>query len=108
MLSLAYLLAWKFDNAPGLRTRENMQTGAMEIFDWPNVLGPEPTVELIAQWQTDYTANPPEFEPTQVEIIEALFDKATAAPNEVAAVDTRIADSKRRLVEARVTRLSLV
>ncbi len=53
MSSLAEVLAWKFDNAPGIRTREDGQ-GGMEIFDWPTVLGPEPDVAQITAWAVDY------------------------------------------------------
>ena len=55
MSNLAEVLAWKFDNAEGIRTREDGQ-GGMEIFDWPEVLGPEPTSEQINTWTAEYDA----------------------------------------------------
>ena len=56
-MSLASVLAWKFDNAPGIRTRE--AKGKMEIFNWPAALGPKPTKAQIGQWTTEFNARPP-------------------------------------------------
>ena len=55
MTSLAEVLAWKFDNAPGIRTREDGQ-GGMKIFDWPEALGPEPTQTQIDTWTAEFDA----------------------------------------------------
>lgn len=57
MSALGEVLAWKFDNAPGIRTREDGK-GGMEIFDWPAPLGPMPTRAQIVQWTADYAALP--------------------------------------------------
>ena len=54
MTSLAEVLSWKFDSAPGMRTREKLD-GSMEIFDWPvDALGTEPTAENIQSWTEEY------------------------------------------------------
>ena len=55
MPTLAEILGWKYNFAPRMRTRENPETGTMEIFDWPvDELGPEPTSQQIKQWATEY------------------------------------------------------
>lgn len=43
---------------PGIRTRENEQTGKMEIFDWPKALGPKPTKADIGVWTAEFNARP--------------------------------------------------
>ncbi|KKM18060.1 hypothetical protein LCGC14_1669480, partial [marine sediment metagenome] len=58
MTSLAKVLAWKFFDAPGIRTREK-KDGKMEIFDWPPDLGPKPTKAKIARWTAELEALPP-------------------------------------------------
>ncbi len=58
MSSLAEVLAWKFNDAPGIRTREK-KDGKMEIFDWPSNLGPKPTKAKIARWTAELEALPP-------------------------------------------------
>ncbi len=58
MTSLANVLGWKFDFAPGIRTRQN-KDGKMEIFDWPSNLGLKPTKAKIAQWTAEFEALPP-------------------------------------------------
>ena len=58
MTALANVLGWKFNSAPGIRTREN-KDGKMEIFDWPSNLGPKPTKAKIAQWTAELEALPP-------------------------------------------------
>lgn len=62
MSSLAEVLAWKYDTAPGIRTRENAK-GNMVIFDWPKVLGAKPTLAQIAAWTEEYDALPPAPDP---------------------------------------------
>lgn len=42
------ILGWKFNNAPGICTRDG------EITTWPDSLGPRPTVEQIEQWGVEY------------------------------------------------------
>jgi len=65
--SLAQVLAWKHNGAPGVRTHENVQTGKMEIFDWPTAeLGPEPTPAQIATWTAEFDALPPTPDPDDV------------------------------------------
>ncbi len=54
--SLAEVLGWKFNHAPGIRTMGS-PSGAV-IFDWPPALGPEPTAAQIAQWTAEYVARP--------------------------------------------------
>ena len=56
-MSLAEVLAWKFNDAPGIRTRE--ENGKMEIFDWPESLGPVPTQGQIGQWTGEFNDRPP-------------------------------------------------
>lgn len=59
MSSLSGVLTWKFNNPPGIRTRDKV-SGGMEIFDWPTAaLGPEPTAAQIATWTTEFDALPP-------------------------------------------------
>ena len=62
MTALAKVLAWKFDNAPGIRTREVLDvdgnpTGVMEIFDWPlEELGVQPSQTEIDTWTAEFDA----------------------------------------------------
>ena len=58
MSSLAEVLAWKFDNASGIRTRQKDPTDTspnpqMEIFDWPSTLGERPIEEDISAWKLE-------------------------------------------------------
>lgn len=53
MSSLALILAWKFNNVPGIRTREK-RDGTFEIFEWPNELGPLPSEADLRQWSVEY------------------------------------------------------
>jgi hypothetical protein len=83
-MSLGKILAWKFDNAPGIRTRERQDakgkpdgSGVMEVFDWPSALGPEPTQAQIAQWTGEYNARPPI--PSRDEILADLLQSAPDA-----------------------------
>lgn len=50
-MSIGMVLGWKFNHAPGIRTREG------EIIAWPENLGPLPTGEQIAQWTAEYEAH---------------------------------------------------
>ena len=71
MTRLADVLAWKFNFAPGIRTREGEgaeEGGEMVIFDWPEALGPQPTSDQIAQWAVDYEAREPD--PVDLDIQE--------------------------------------
>ena len=56
MRSLAEILAWKFEGAQGIRTRENEETGDMEIFAWPVSLGLKPTAAQISLWNSEMDA----------------------------------------------------
>lgn len=55
MTTLAEVLAWKFNNVAGIRTRQKAD-GAMEIFDWPDSLGAMPAAADIAAWSAEYFA----------------------------------------------------
>lgn len=57
---------------------------------------PEPPEDARQIWDGQAWGAKPEPIPDQSEIVDALFDKATAAPGQQAAVDARIADIKRR------------
>jgi len=88
-MNLGFVLGWKFDNAPGIRTRKNKLTA------WPADLGPPPTAQQISDWTAEFEQLEPE--PTTEEMVKALFDKETAANNaETMAANTRIADIGRR------------
>ena len=79
-MSLAEVLAWKFDHAPGIRTR--VAKGKAEIFDWPPELGPAPTQAQIDRWTDEFNARPPadsRFE-TEAQAIENASSWAMAAP----------------------------
>ena len=56
MTSRPIVVAWKYNSAPGIRFREHPQTGKMEIFNWPSVLGSKPTETQMLQWEQDYAA----------------------------------------------------
>ncbi len=65
-MSLAQVLEWKYGSKPGMQTRENLDTGEMEIFDWPSKLGSEPTAAQIKKWTAEFDALPtPENELTK-------------------------------------------
>jgi hypothetical protein len=56
MVTLGSLLGWKFDNAPGIVTRDGVLT------EWPSGLGPRPTDDQITTWTAEYeAAQPPDF-----------------------------------------------
>jgi hypothetical protein len=56
MTALSHVLAWKFNDAHGIRTRET-SNGLYEIFDWPEAdLGPEPTQAQLDTWTAEYEA----------------------------------------------------
>lgn len=82
MAELCEVIAWKYDHAPGIRTREKRDadgngTGVMEIFDWPkNTLGPQPTPEQIAQWSIEYDSHPKSPDP-DVELDAAIAGATT-------------------------------
>lgn len=79
--SLADVLAWKYTpdggGVPvGIRTRQNQNTGEMEIFDWPTAkLGPEPTAAQISTWTVEFDVLPPEPDPDAE--LESAIDAAT-------------------------------
>lgn len=79
MSSLAEVLAWKFNNAPGIRTRED-GVGGMEIFDWPTAaLGSKPTASKITTWTAEYEARPPELDPNEALTASLIALKGTGA-----------------------------
>jgi hypothetical protein len=80
MSSLAEVLAWKFDNSPGIRTKESAITpGKMIIFDWPlGKLGPIPTAAQISTWTAEFDALPPKPDP-DVELAAAIEAALTIA-----------------------------
>ena len=82
MTSLADVLGWKFNFAPGIRTRQT-KTGKMEIFDWPSKLGPKPTKAKIAKWTAELEALPPP--------VDELIVAANAA-NSIAELKTVLKD----------------
>ena len=83
MTRLADVLAWKFDFAPGIRTREGPD-GKMVIFDWPKkALGPQPTSDQITQWTADFEALPAD----QVDLDTADLWAILKAKGTVADVD---------------------
>jgi len=71
MATLAQILEWKFPNTEGIQTKENLTTGEMEIFDWPEVLGSEPTTQQIAAWEAEFDALPPPADPDE-ELLAAI------------------------------------
>lgn len=71
---------------PGLRTRENEQTGKMEIFDWPEALGPEPTKAEIGIWTAEFKARPaPKKNLNAKDIWRALRTKGVVADSDLPA-----------------------
>lgn len=63
MISLAEVLAFKFPNVEGIRTREKMDHPEpfdplrdMEIFDWPTVAAGrgEPSRVELTKWRTEF------------------------------------------------------
>ena len=82
MTALANVLGWKFNFAPGIRTREN-KNGKMEIFDWPSNLGPKPTKAKIAKWTAELEGLPPP--------VDELVTAADAA-NSIAELKTVLKD----------------
>lgn len=50
MSSLAEVLEWKFNKAPGIRT------DGEQITAWPPALGPRPTTTDIDTWTTEFQA----------------------------------------------------
>ncbi len=49
-MSLGEVLGWKFNYAPGIRTRDN------ELVSWPASLGPAPTQSDIDTWTAEFGA----------------------------------------------------
>ena len=82
MSSLAEVLAWKFNDAPSIRTREN-KNGKMEIFDWPSNLGPKPTKSQIAQWTAEFKALPT----PEDELVEAVRAANSIAELKIVLID---------------------
>jgi len=79
MSSLAEVLAWKFNLASGIRTREDGQ-GGMEIFDWPVAqLGSKPTAAQIVQWTADFAVLPPPIDP-HAELVAAIANAIKDEP----------------------------
>ena len=72
----AEIIAWKFDNAPGMQTRNG------KIFGWPSNLngGVSPTELELDQWDADMTALDFKPPPTVDEILEALLEQVDAPP----------------------------
>ncbi len=91
MRAISEIIAWKLDNAPGMRTREGAD-GSMEIFDWPPTLGPMPTAADLTQWDADMSAAGIQEgpEPGVDEILEALIEQVPAPPG------SKLADVKSR------------
>lgn len=56
MTSLAEVLGWKFNHAPGIRT------DGVNITEWPGALGPIPTQAEIDQWTIDFAAAKPDLD----------------------------------------------
>ena len=50
------VLGWKFDHAEGIETRENDDTGAIEITGWPKSLGARPTAVQLDTWFDEWQA----------------------------------------------------
>ena len=82
MTALANVLGWKFNFAPGIRTREN-KNGKMEIFDWPSNLGPKPTKAKIAKWTAELEALPP----PEDELTKAADAATTIAELKIVLID---------------------
>jgi len=53
---LGEVLGWKFDHYPGITTKENLDTGEMEIVEWPDALGARPTPAQVETWTQEYLA----------------------------------------------------
>lgn len=78
MSNLGEVIGWKFDHAPGMRTREKSD-GTMEIFDWPAALGAKPTAANIRSWTQEFNALPTPVDPND-ELAQSLTDlKGTGA-----------------------------
>lgn len=87
MTRLAEVLAWKFNNAPGIRTREGSNR-RMEIFDWPEALGNQPTDTDIAKWTKDFDKLPPQSTPE--DDLDAAIAKASTLSELKAALKGRV------------------
>jgi hypothetical protein len=57
---LGLVLGWKFDNYPGITTREEVLVG------WPEALGSRPTTSQVTTWTQEYTAGIEEKERIRV------------------------------------------
>jgi hypothetical protein len=73
------VLGWKFDHAPGIRTKQQPD-GSITITGWPASLGALPTPEQLAQWTAEYEAAR-KAEPTLADVVAAIreHDAALAA-----------------------------
>lgn len=81
---LGAILGWKFDDEPGIRTRNG------EIAVWPASLGPEPNEAQIATYEAEYHATHPQWQDERREqyrrqipidqFIEAIFEKEAGRP----------------------------
>lgn len=87
MTRLAIVLAWKYDGAPGIRTRK--VDGKFEIFDWPAALEAEPTMSQIAAWTKEYEALPNTAPPTAEELARALIDASVLTQAQIDAAKTK-------------------
>lgn len=87
MTSLADVLGWKFNLAPGIRTRED-KSGQMEIFDWPSKLGPKPTKAKITKWTAEFEALPPPEDElvTAVDALDVTEELKTVLKNVIVAL----------------------
>ncbi len=97
--SLSQVLAWKYASSegvvpPGISTKENKKTGAMEIRNWPAAkLGLEPTAEQIGTWTREYDALPPKL--TLEEATDEAINSATTLEELKSALVGRIRHRRR-------------
>lgn len=84
MTALATILEFHFPGVGGIRTRQNEDTGKMEIFDWPEALGDEPTQADIGKWTGEFNANPPRRKELDAAVIwRALRSKGVVADTDL-------------------------
>jgi hypothetical protein len=97
-MSLAMALGWKFNHEPGIRTKENLETGEMELTGWPEkTLGPAPDKARQAAIMAEYEAHLAQQvkEPSETEVLlEALKDKAVIVNGDIDAAKERLRQSR--------------
>ncbi|MEM7122081.1 MAG: hypothetical protein AAF563_12430 [Pseudomonadota bacterium] len=75
------VLEWKFAGVEGIETRENDDTGAIEITAWPKDQGAKPTATQLVSWFSEWRAAGEDRRQASIEDRLEALEKAAIKKN---------------------------